>query len=237
MRPSVVAVSAILLLLFHLFSFIFYCETTAQASAASLWNNWLVRMSMCMCDLHAQYLHYILVTKLCVTHTSNVSIQRSLRKVGKATKYNNFHMINYLRLRASRWNTNGVIAFGGGCCCLGTQSCNTIIQKYFDDRPCSGISEQPKQHFKCCATRSVRWLVKLSRPIVQSHITFFDAHGGIYSVNVLPLQFMHIFSYREEVYPTQLCALFKSMRILAFPFNFFFYAIFQNAHKNRWMKT
>ncbi len=40
-------------------------------------------------------------------------------------------MKNYLRLRASRRNTiNDVIAFGGECCCLGTQSCKTIKQKY-----------------------------------------------------------------------------------------------------------
>ncbi len=42
MWPSVVAV-AILLLLFCLFSIIFYCKRTAQASAATLWNNWLVQ--------------------------------------------------------------------------------------------------------------------------------------------------------------------------------------------------
>ncbi len=29
--------------------------------------------------------------------------------------------------------------------CLGTQSCKTIIQIYFDDRLCSGISERPEQ--------------------------------------------------------------------------------------------
>ncbi len=29
------------------------------------------------------------------------------------------------------------------------QLCKTIIQKYFD-RLCSGISEWPKQHFRCC---------------------------------------------------------------------------------------
>ncbi len=35
----VVAVSAILLLLFHLFSFVFYCETTAWDGVANLWKN------------------------------------------------------------------------------------------------------------------------------------------------------------------------------------------------------
>ncbi len=29
--------------------------------------------------------------------------------------------------------------------CLRTQSCKTIIQKYFDERLCSGFSERPEQ--------------------------------------------------------------------------------------------
>ncbi len=29
----------------------------------------------------------------------------------------------------------------------------------------------------CCATRSVHWLVRLCRPIVQSHMTFLNAHA------------------------------------------------------------
>ncbi len=44
MWASVVdAVSAVLLLLFFLFTFIFYCETTAQDSVATLRNNWLLQ--------------------------------------------------------------------------------------------------------------------------------------------------------------------------------------------------
>ncbi len=71
-------------------------------------------------------------------------------------------MKNELRLRASKRNTiNAVIAFGGERCCLGTQS---IIQKCFDDRLCSGISERPK-HFRCCGTRSVRCYSK----VIPSH--------------------------------------------------------------------
>ncbi len=35
------------------------------------------------------------------------------------------------------------------------------------------FSERPKQHFRCCANEIVvNWLVKLTRPIVQSHMTF-----------------------------------------------------------------
>ncbi len=74
-------------------------------------------------------------------------------------------MINYLRLRASRWNTiNAVTAFGGGCCCLWTQSCKTIIQKYFDDRLCSSISERPKQHIDA--------VNEIGPFIAQSHMIF-----------------------------------------------------------------
>ncbi len=75
-------------------------------------------------------------------------------------------MKNYLRLRASRRNTiNAVIAFWGECCCLGTQSCKTIIQKYFDDRLCSdNISDAVNEISPL--------LVKLFRLIAQSHMTF-----------------------------------------------------------------
>ncbi len=52
------------------------------------------------------------------------------------------------------------------------QSCKTvIIQKYFDDRLCSGISEQPKQHIDA-VNEIDPLLVKLSRLIAQSHMTF-----------------------------------------------------------------
>ncbi len=64
------------------------------------------------------------------------------RNIGEATEYNNFHIQFKLLAR----NTiNAVTAFGGGCCCLGTQSRKTIIQKYFDDRLSSGFSERPEQ--------------------------------------------------------------------------------------------
>ncbi len=39
MWASVVAVSAVLLALIRLFSFIFYCETTARDSVATMWEN------------------------------------------------------------------------------------------------------------------------------------------------------------------------------------------------------
>ncbi len=39
-----------------------------------------------------------------------------------------------------------------------------IIQKYVDDRLCSGVSDRPEQHFRCCGMRSVHWLVRICRP-------------------------------------------------------------------------
>ncbi len=69
--------------------------------------------------------------------------------------------------------------------CLGTQSCKTIIQKYFDDRLCSGISEQPEQLLD-----AVNEIGPLVSQVIPSHSAkshdFYDAHGGIYSVNVFP---------------------------------------------------
>ncbi len=77
-------------------------------------------------------------------------------------------MINYLRLKVSRRN----MLLDVDVCCLGTQPCKTIIQKYFDDSLYSGITERPNQHFRRCATRSVHWLVKLSRPIPSFKVTW-----------------------------------------------------------------
>ncbi len=42
------------------------------------------------------------------------------------------------------------------------------------------VDDTPKPQFP---PRSVRWLIKFSRP--KSH-DFFDVHGGVYSVNVFP---------------------------------------------------
>ncbi len=47
--------------------------------------------------------------------------------------------------------------------------------------------------------RPVCWLVKLSRPIMQSHMTFFDAHGEIYSVNVFPSLIIRINSFFVQI--------------------------------------
>ncbi len=55
--------------------------------------------------------------------------------------------------------------------CLRTQSCKTIIQKYFDERLSSGFSERPEQLID--AVNEIGPLVsKLSRLIAQSHMTF-----------------------------------------------------------------
>ncbi len=67
--------------------------------------------------------------------------------------------------------------------CLRTQSCKTIIQKYFDDRLSSGFSERPEQLID-----AVNEICPLVSQVILSHSAhyFFDAHGGIYSVNVFP---------------------------------------------------
>ncbi len=69
-------------------------------------------------------------------------------------------------------------------CCLGTQSCKTIIQKYFD-RFSSGFSERPEQLID--AVNEISPLVSQVIPSqsAKSH-DFYDAHGGIYSVNGFP---------------------------------------------------
>ncbi len=127
--------------------------------------------------------------------------------------------------------------WGMDVCCLGMQSC---IQTYFDDRICSGISEWPKQHFKWCEARSVRWLVKISRPIVQSHITFLMRkvkfmcfHCSLctffcYWIKGLSYSIAHI---------SVLYGFSEFMRILAFPSRVFLISLFQSVHKNRWMET
>ncbi len=56
---------------------------------------------------------------------SSLNITKKSRRIHLSENY--YIMLNDLRLRASRRNTiNAVIAFGGGCWCLGTQSCKTI---------------------------------------------------------------------------------------------------------------
>ncbi len=60
-----------------------------------------------------------------------------------------------------------------------------ILQKYFDDRLFSGISERPKQHID-----AVNEIGPLVSQVILSHSAkshdFFNAHRGIYSVNVFP---------------------------------------------------
>ncbi len=76
--------------------------------------------------------------------------------------------INDLCLRESRRDTiNAVTAFGGGCCCLGTQSCKTIIQKYFDDR----LFTMTITTYSCERDDLIIRLVKLYLLEAQSHMT------------------------------------------------------------------
>ncbi len=48
--------------------------------------------------------------------------------------------------------------------CLGTQSCKTIIQKYFDDRLSSGFSELTQQHID-----AVNEISPLVSQVIPSH--------------------------------------------------------------------
>ncbi len=70
---------------------------------------------------------------------------------------------------------NAVIAFGGGCSCLGTQSCKTIIQKYFNEA-------FQNDHNNIDAENEISPLVS---QVIPSH-DFSNAHGGIYLVNMFP---------------------------------------------------
>ncbi len=105
-------------------------------------------------------------------------------------------------------------------------------QKYFDGL-CSGISERPKRHFRCCATR--RLTFDLVSQVIPSHRAqshdFSDAHGGIYSVNVFKLS-MCIFSYQIKsvsysiVRISILCRFFFIYAHLGASIQHLFYATF-----------
>ncbi len=61
-----------------------------------------------------------------------------------------------------------------------------IIQTYFDDRLC-----------RWCAMRLVRWLVKFSHPIVQSHMTFLMRMWNLFGKCVSIVVYMH-FSFLSD---------------------------------------
>ncbi len=99
-----------------------------------------------------------------------------------------------------------------------------------------------KTTYRCCERdRSA------ASQVIPSHSTkshdFFNVNGGIYSVNVFPSKFMHIFSYRIKSLSYSIVRISFFMRIfridvhLGVSIQRFFNAIFQNAHKNRWMET
>ncbi len=79
--------------------------------------------------------------------------------------------------------------------------------------------------------------------VIPSHSAkshdFFNAHGGIYSVNVFPYAHISLSDKKFILLNCAhkfLCAFLEFMRILAYSSSFF-YAIFQNAHESRWMET
>ncbi len=75
--------------------------------------------------------------------------------------------------------------------------------------------------------------------VIPSHSAkshdFFDAHGGIYWINVFPLKLMCISFYLIKILS------YSNVRIRFLNAHFcflsvFYYAIFQNVHTNRWME-
>lgn len=56
-------------------------------------------------------------------------------------------------------------------------------------------------------------------------------------VFISPLMHIYILLDKEVIRITFLCAFSKFLCVLVFPSSNFFYAIFQNSHKNMWMET
>ncbi len=80
-------------------------------------------------------------------------------------------MFIYEMIALQNENTNAVNAFGGGCCCLGMQSFKTIIQKTLKtDFAQAFQSDQNNISMLCNEIGPL--LVRLSRLIAQSHMTF-----------------------------------------------------------------
>ncbi len=121
---------------------------------------------------------------------------KSLRKVGEATEY--------LHLRKSRWSTmNTVIAFRGGCCCLGMQSCKAFLVGNYTEILWWQIL---LGHFRMIITCQMLWneIGPLVSQVLPSHSTkshySFDALGGIYLQNACPSPIIHInpFSHKSK---------------------------------------
>ncbi len=72
-------------------------------------------------------------------------------------------------------------------------------------------------------------LVRFGHPIAQNYITFFDAHGWIYSANVFPSPI--IMSFNSFSYKSKTIFLLYFFLILVSD------AILQNAHKKRVIET
>ncbi len=122
-------------------------------------------------------------------------------------------------------------------CCLGTQSCKTIIQKYFDDRLCPGFSEWPKQHID-----AVNEISPLVSQVIPSHraVTwlFRCTWRNLFGKCVSIVFYAHCFLSDKNVSYSnvRISFLLFFYAHLAVSIQCFFYAIFQNAHKNRWME-
>ncbi len=87
-------------------------------------------------------------------------------------------------------------------------------------------------------------LVQVCHPIAQIHITFLMHMKKCILQMCFHLVFAHVFLSDKKIMSNSverssfLCTFLEFIRILwCFHSVFFFYAIFQNMHKNRWMET
>ncbi len=106
--------------------------------------------------------------------------------------------------------TNIVIAFEGECCCLGTQSCSTIIQKYLaqgfqNDHNISDAVERDQS--------AASQVIPSHR--AKSHY-FFNALGGIYSQNAFPSPIIRINPFSHKSKPPQASVKKKSPKLRHF---------------------
>ncbi len=123
-------------------------------------------------------------------------------------------MKNDLSLRASRHVINAVNAFGGEFCCLGTQSCKTIIQTYFDDRFAQAFQNY-HNNISDAVNEISPLLVKLSRLIAQSHITFLMRLEEVIRKMHFHLPLFELTLFRTSQKPPQ-ASVNTFLRIMAF---------------------
>ncbi len=124
-------------------------------------------------------------------------------------------------------------------CCLGMQSWKTVQGGIYTERLWL-------RHSRMTKTDAVQQnsLVRVCHPIAQIHITFLMHMKKCILQMCFHLVFAHVFLSDKKNNVQLSWALKFFMHIfriyphsLVFSFSVFFYAIFQNMHKNRWMET